>query len=209
METALATLQAQGSAGLSLREVARRLEVALPTLQRHFPTKDDLWRACIDEATREELGAALLEVTPDPSDEAPLLTAHVRALVGRSRRLPGLTAAILNDTSPGAGARLDYLEARARPVLARGRERIEQAVAEGRSRPVDVDVALALFAVGLTSLASSRAGLRRLFGIDLDDPAGAERFVAGLVDLLGHGLGPSRPPPRWAPADVPRGSPHR
>ncbi|HET9071096.1 MAG TPA: TetR/AcrR family transcriptional regulator [Acidimicrobiales bacterium] len=190
---ALATLQAEGAAGLSLRDVARRLDVTLPTLQRHFPTKDDLWRACVDEALRSALADAdaadaAAAAGGGTDGEAPWLTSHVRSLVARSSHLPGLTAAILNDSSPGGDERLEYLVRRAAPVLARGRGRIEEAIAAGRGRPVDVDVALALVTVGLTSLATSRVGLRRLFGIDLDDPAGAERFAAGLVDLLRHGL---------------------
>lgn len=201
VDAALATLQAEGAAGLSLREVARRLGVTLPTLQRHFPTKDDLWRACIDEA----LAVALA----DDDDEAVVarpegggtswLSIHVRSLVARSSRLPGLTAAILNDSSPGAGERLDYLVRRAAPALARGRGRLEEAIADGRSRPVDVDVALALIAVALPSLATSRAGLRALFGIDLDDPAGAERFADGVVDLLRHGLATPEAAPGSSP----------
>lgn len=194
VEAALATLQKEGSAGLSLREVGRRLGVTLPSIQRHFPSKDDLWRACVDQAMGEVLAERAAVDGAGPT-EAAWLAAHVRALTARSSRLPGLTAAILNDTSPGAANRLDYLVGRAEPVLARARGRIERAQLSGRVRPVDVEVVLALLVVGLTSMASSRSGLRRLFGIDLDDPAGAERFGDALVDLLRYGLAASPEPP--------------
>ncbi len=63
---ALRAVQANGSAGLTLREVARELGVSLPTLQRHFATKDDLWRACVDTAF-EHVGNDLAAGPPGPA----------------------------------------------------------------------------------------------------------------------------------------------
>ena len=198
VEAALATLQGEGSAGLSLRGVARRLGVTLPSIQRHFPTKDDLWRACVDLAVAE-VAAERATVEGSGPSELDWLVAHLWALTERTSRLPGLSSSILNDTSEGSGPRLDYLVARAEPVLGVSRSRLEAAQLAGRVRQVDPEVLLALIVVGLSSVASSRAGLRRLFGIDLDDPAGAERFVAAMVELLRHGLAPPSPARRGEP----------
>jgi len=210
IEAALGTLQEEGAAGLSLREVARRLGVTLPSIQRHFQSKDSLWRACVDRATSEVLVERANFDDAGPTEGA-WLAAHVRALTARSGRLPGLTAAILNDTSRGAEDRLDYLVTRAEPVLDRARERIERGQLAGRVRPVDVEVILALLAVGLTSMASSRSGLRRLFGIDLADAADAEHFAEALVDLLRHGLEatPGAPLPPSARVVPPNARAHR
>jgi TetR/AcrR family transcriptional regulator len=179
---ALDTLQTTGAAGLSLREVARRLGVSLPSVQRHFPTKDDLWRACVD--------VALADVYPagPTSGDGDRLIRHLQAQFGRRLKAGGLTAAILNDTEPGADGRLAYLTERARPIMDQARADVSAAVDAGVVRPVDPVVFVALVGIGLGSLASSRDGLRRLFGVDLDAPDQADRFAMALADLILHGL---------------------
>ncbi len=210
LAVALRAVQANGSAGLTLREVARELGVSLPTLQRHFATKDDLWRACVDAAF-EHVGNNLAAAPPPPvaaagdrtagarlvagassgpGTAAPVLAWHLRQQIERAARVPRLTAAMSNDFEAGADQRLDYLVDRAQPVLDRARALVDAAIAAGASRPVDVDVFLALVSLGLGSLASSQDGLRRLFGIDLTDDEQRQHYVDALADLLLYGLVP-------------------
>lgn len=180
---------------MALRDVARRLGVSLPTVQRHFATKDHLWRACVDASVERLLPAVGL--LPPGAGAAPgtprregALAGYLRRQIERAAVMPGLTAAMSNDTGPGAQERTAYLAERIAPFVAQGRSLMESAVTEGSIRAVDPQAFLALFGFGLGSLASSREGLRCLFGIDLDDPVQRDAFVTNITDLLLHGLLP-------------------
>ena len=199
---ALRAVQGNGSAGLALREVARRLGVSLPTVQRHFATRDDLWRACVDAALEgaltgalphEEQGEDAKAGAPEANRPGQGLERQIRFQLWRAATMPGFTAAMSNGSEPGSQERLDYLVERARPVLDRASALFDAAVESGRLRPADTQVVMALVALGLSSLASSREGLRRLFGIDLDDAGQREGFATSLTDILLYGLLPRGP----------------
>jgi AcrR family transcriptional regulator len=175
---ALQGVRASGAKGLALREVARLLGVSLPSVQRHFATREDLWRACVD--------AAMAEVSTNLSPVAGIEEA-LRAQVERSVTRPRFTAAMTQGAEP---ASIAYLLDRARPLVHRGRALVEDGIRAGALRPVDPTVVVALVGLGLGSLASSRAGLRQLHGIDLDDADQARRLVDGLADILLYGLLP-------------------
>jgi len=199
--TALRSVQANGPAGLALRDVARRLGVSLPTVQRHFATKDQLWRACVDaavEAVEPELGATEAAAAAGSSTPREALARHLRSQVERATRFPGLTAAMSNVTGPQEDEGLAYLVRRSRPVIDRSAALLRKAAARGTMRPVDVAAFLALVGLGLSSVASSRQGLRMLFDIDLDDPDAARGYVDALSDILLYGLLPRDDVPRGA-----------
>lgn len=183
MAVALESVQANGASGLNLREVARRLGVSLPSVQHHFATKDDLWRACVDKAMQEV-------PRPESSDlgSAGLVARLLERQFQRQRYMPGFTAAMSNDNEPGSEARMGYLAEQSRSVVGAWRAQLGAAMEDGLVRPVDPDAVLALMSLGVGSLASSREGLLRLFGIDLDDPARREAFVQAVADILLHGL---------------------
>ena len=186
IDTGLAAIQGNGWSGLGLRDVARQLGVSLPAVQRHFPTKDHLWRACVDRLAAERLAAQEADrPTGTPTDQ---LLAVLRAQFERSGLDRGLTTAMLHDRSDGAEARLDYLCRAVQPALGSGRRRLRAAVDAGVMRPVDVDIVLALLGIGLSSLANAGPALDRLLGIDLSDAAERERFAATLADILMYGL---------------------
>jgi AcrR family transcriptional regulator len=184
VDAALRTLADCGYPGLSLRGLARSLGVSLATVQRHFATKDDLWRAAIDAAL--PLPSGTDGATSRQPGHGP--GAELRNTVHRALTRPGVTAAVWNDTTPGASERLDHLTARAGAVLQEGRERLGAGIASGTLRPIDVNALLALVGLGITSVASSGDGLRRLFGIDIDDPTEQDRLADSLTDILLNGI---------------------
>lgn len=186
VERALDVIQANGWSGLALREVARHLGVSLPAVQRHFATKDALWRACVDRLVADRLASRPTESPDAPSKEG--LLAAVRTQLELPGLQLGLTAAMLSDRSEGAEERLDYLCDAVRPALAQARARIERAQQAGVVRPLDTEVLLALLSIGLGSLATGGSALRRLFGIDLDDPAEKDRLAAALGDIILSGI---------------------
>ncbi len=186
---ALVSLTGSGIAGLVLRDVARRLGVSLPTIQRHFPTKDDLWRACVDSVI-EELP---IRVDLDPNDLGDIGTqveVFVQQLVRRTALYPYTTAAMWNDDEPGSEERLGYLVSRVAPRVTVARNRFSVAVALGIFRDIDPDVFFALIGLGVSSLGRSKYPLQRLFGIDIEDEAERNAFSDALSELLLYGLLP-------------------
>lgn len=181
--TALAAIQDNGVAGLSLRDVARRLGVRLAAVQHHFATRDDLWRACVDRLLPSVLPGAGL-----PPDPGRTLRTHLRSQLERAAAYPGLTAAMWHDQEPGADRRQAYLLERCLPIVDAGRRQIEAAIEAGALRPVDPAILLALVSLGLSSLANAREPLAALFGIDLTDDRAHEAYVSGLTDILLNGL---------------------
>ena len=192
VESGLEAIQSDGWSGMALRDLARRLGVSLPAVQRHFPTKDDLWRACVDRLVAERLERRAEEVTDAaPADQ---LIAALRAQIERPSLEPGLTAAMLSDRSEGADERLAYLYRAVRPALDDARSRFNRAIEAGVMRPVDTDVVVALLGIGVSSLANAGPALRHLFGIDLDQDGQRDRFARTVADLLMFGLrGPAAP----------------
>lgn len=183
LDEAIRMLARGGYAGLSLRSLARSLGVSLATVQRHFATKDELWRAAVDQLVESRAGDA----TGERSAHAEL-TGQFRRVIATASRRPGITAAIWNDSAPGAADRLDYLSSRAVPALHTGRERLREAIEAGFARPVSIEALQALIGLGITSLASSPEALRRLFGIDVSDSEQLEALADGLADIVVNGV---------------------
>lgn len=184
---ALASLTASGAAGLVLRDVARRLSVSLATIQRHFRTRDDLWRACVDHVVEHQPftdGAAAAATVTDG------VSGFLRYLVNRTTQYPFATAALWNDEGAGAAERLEYLYSRMAPVIERARARFGVVTEAGAVRPIAPEVLFALLSLGVSSLGRSQGALRELFGVDLADDVARTAFADGVADLLLFGLLP-------------------
>jgi len=185
--TARRILSASGPEGLALRDVARRLDVSLATVQRHFPTKDELWRACVDAMLPGQPAPASRQAS-DASVLGAELVAQLHRQVGAIVSGSGVAAAMWHDTGRGAEQRLAYLSDRAGALVEGNRQRLRAAAAAGSLRPIDADVFLALVGLGVTSMVSEPEALRRLFAIDLDEPGQVERVANALADLLLNGV---------------------
>lgn len=192
---ALVSTTGSGMAGLVLRDVARRLGVSLPTIQRHFATKDELWRACVDAVMDDVPVRADLDPNV-PLDFNERVTEFLRNLINRTALYPHATAAMWNDADPGSDERLDYLAARMAPFVETARNRFSVAVGMNVFRDIDPDVFFALMVLGVSSLGRSKFALRRLFDIDLDNPEERETFSNALTDIFLNGL-------RTQPDDAP------
>jgi len=186
---ALVSLTGSGVAGLVLRDVARRLGVSLPTIQRHFATKDDLWRACVDSVIDD----VPIRIDLDSDEGSKIderVTQFLQQLVRRTALYPHATAAMWNDTEPGSDERLGYLVERMAPLVELARNRFSVANALGVFRDVDPNVFFALIVLGVSSLGRSKYPLQRLFGIDIEDEAVRDGFSNALADILLNGLRP-------------------
>ena len=193
VDTALRATAANGCHCLALRQVARDLDVSLATVQRHFATKDDLWRACIDTVLQE---ASPPDAAGNGADGVEAeLHGYLRAMIDRATVSPSATAAMWNDTRPGCDERIAYLVDKVRPRYEAYRHALEEAMANGGIRAIEPGAVLALVGLGITSMASAPVALRTLFDIDLDDERARDALAASLSDVLLHGMLPRIPAP--------------
>ena len=86
----------QGFHGTTTRQIAERAQVNEAILFRHFPQKEDLYWAVIEEKRREKLGREwLAEQLAAPADEKTVLTAVAVGLLERSAADTTLTRLLL------------------------------------------------------------------------------------------------------------------
>jgi AcrR family transcriptional regulator len=183
INAALDALAQGGYLGLTMRGVARSLDVSLTAVQNHFPTKDDLWRACIDH---------LVEATSAPPQvaETPTLIPLLEHALQRGSTRPGLLAAVLTDTAPGSAERIAYVAERSADILTNGAKRLIDLESTGLVRPVDHRAFQALLLIGIRSIGSSREAMSALFGYDLAESEQRSELALALADILANGLLP-------------------
>ena len=86
----------QGFHGTTTRQIAEQAQVNEAILFRHFPQKEDLYWAVIEEKRREKLGREwLAEQLAAPADEKTVLTAVAVGLLERSATDTTLTRLLL------------------------------------------------------------------------------------------------------------------
>jgi len=159
---------AEDGLDLPMREIARRADLGIATLYRHFPTRTDLIIATLAEhvaACRADMRAAL-----DEPDAWHALSGTIRHFAERQIRDRGLNEALFG-SHPAAVAFAEDRRAHARGL--------EQLVDRARrAGAVRAEVTTEDVRVGLTAIASFRA-LR---------PERAAPSVHRLVNLLLAGL---------------------
>ena len=151
-------LAAQG-ADVSLREVARAAGVGVGTLYRHFPTRDELIDAVLEDALSEFLDAADAAVAADDAwegftgflDDALRLQARNRGLrdvietgtLGREhaaelrRRIGGLIAQLVARAQAEGALRPDFSAADVAAILCAGDRVLELGDAASARRHLD------------------------------------------------------------------------
>lgn len=164
-----------------MRGVARDVGVSLASIQHHYPTKQDLWQACIGRVTTTGI-----ETTSD-GQQRPIAELF-QVMIERNAAAPGLFAAVLGDRSPGHEERLAYVASRVAERVEDGRNLVGGATELGLLREVDADAVLALIVLGIGSLGSSKAAAEHLFGFDLDDTDDRQRLANALTDIVLFGI---------------------
>lgn len=170
-----------GYGGMSVRGIARSLGVSLATVQHHFGTKAELWRAAVDHyfGAIEEHRSALPEAD---------LVDRIRMALEVSSERPGFFAALLGDRSPGADQRLDHLAQRFRDLFTEPNRLLADLQERGHARQVDPDVVQVLVAIGVGSIAGAPDAVRTIYGFDLTSSAERDRLAVALADIIGNGL---------------------
>ena len=160
---------------VQMRDVAARAEVGKPTLYRYFPSKEELFlevfKSGLDRLDAEVAAIRKDRDQPGRSLER-LLQALLNALGGQVAALRMLT----DDQSAVMRRWRNEFRRRRRPFVEAARTILEQGIASGDFRPVDLD------AVPSMLIAIVRGGL---IGTDR---LPRERFSAAMIDLVVHAL---------------------
>jgi TetR/AcrR family transcriptional regulator len=188
LEIAARQIGVHGFARTTFRGIAAEAGVSYGSVQHHFPTKKQLWSALVEEVLLPAHRASRPVSTEH--DIRRVLTEKVRARVEAAVLRPGLSAAILTDTSEGAEGRLRELASVLRPDREAEREMLRMAIAAGMVRGVDELAVMAIMGVALTTLSSAKPAMAALLDLDMDDAATRERLAEGIADILLLGLLP-------------------
>lgn len=183
IDAALDALADGGYRSLTMRGVARTVGVSLATIQHHFPTKDDLWRAAVDELSADAIER---RSNVDPRDLAGRLETFLEPGLGR----PGLLPALLDDRSPGNQERLAYLVARLADAADEPSKRMQEFEANGVIRAVDQRALFLLTTIGIGAIGGSADATRAIANFDLTTSDGRRRLARGLADIIGLGILP-------------------
>lgn len=131
LAVARAVVTEQG-ADASLRDIARRADVGMGTLYRHFPTRDALLEALLrDSFDAQTEHAVQLEMAPSSADA---LVAWLRATVGMAHQLRGVIAVMVAAIDAPDSA----LHASCVTMKAAGTRLLKRAQADGTAR-LDID----------------------------------------------------------------------
>jgi len=179
---------AEDGPDVSLDEIARRAEVGIRTLYRHFPHKGELVRAALDQSIAEDLAPAIDRAL---ADENPLrgLRALMEASMALASREQNTLAAAKNAGSLTADVSTVFYEA-----LARLAERAQQAgLLRDDLVPSDLHRIMAMLASVLWSIEPDSDGWRRYLALILDglSPHGASTLPPAVPLLR------SRRPGNW------------
>ncbi len=160
---------------VQMRDVAARAEVGKPTLYRYFPSKEELFlevfKSGLDRLDSEV--AAILKDRDQPTRSLErLLEALLSALGGQVAALRMLT----DDQSAVMRRWRNEFRRRRRPFVEAARTILEQGIASGEFREVDLEAVPSML-IGLV-----RGGL---IGADR---LPRERFAAAMIDLVVHAL---------------------
>lgn len=183
VDAALDALADGGYRSLTMRGVARAVGVSLATIQHHFPTKDDLWRASVDHINDDAIER---RSNVDPLDLVGRLETFLEPGLGR----PGLLPALLDDRSPGSDERLAYLAARLADAIDEPAKRMQEYEADGVIRAIDQRALFVLMTIGVGAIGGSADAARAIAGFDLTTADGRRRLARGLADIIGLGILP-------------------
>jgi AcrR family transcriptional regulator len=187
LQVARDAFTAKGFANASVSEICREACVSPPTLYYHFGNKEGLFEAVVEEALSLDVFCDLLrQAVAGSADPWARLRAYVCTYLARfpSHLLnPGLH---FQDTTQLTDISMRRLQAGLADIYRLTRELLEEGIAAGALREVDVEMAASCLMGTVDSFVRARVYL----GAEYD----AEQVAASIVELYGRGLAASNAP---------------
>jgi TetR/AcrR family transcriptional regulator len=187
LQIASRAIAERGFERTSIRGIANEAGVSMRTVQHHFPTKDDIWRALIDDVVVPE---TVSRVSQDAADIPDTVEREVALRIERAMTRPGLSAAVLTDTSKGARDRLEYVAAATAEMQRANLLTLRSHMDAGALRSMDPRSLAIAVSIGLACVSSAKTAVDVLYDVDLDDDAQRETLIQDITDLVLYGLLP-------------------
>lgn len=186
VRAALTLFSQKGFRGTTTREIARQAGVSEATIFKHFATKEILYSAIIDaKAQAEEVLVAAAEAA-GARDDAGVLTAVARTIVGRVEKDPAFMRLLLYSALEGHALSEMFFTTQVRRTHLFLAEYLASRVREGALRPVDPLLA----ARGFIGTVIHYLLIHELFGVPRPSHAGSAEVIALYVEIFLRGLRP-------------------
>ena len=173
----------KGFDGATLRDVAARVGVRVPSLYNHFDSKEALYAAVLERGIGPILETLGTWPVDDEQDRAELLAGTLRVLAQR----PNLPRLVLHETLAGGHHLRGMLQQWLGPVLLQAQKLVESGPAASRWEPDQLPhLVLAMYNVVVGYFAAAPL-YRDLDGTDLLSPEALQRqadFMQRLTSLL-------------------------
>jgi len=171
----------RGYAGTTLRDVAEAVDLRIPSLYNHFPSKEALYHAVLERGLRPVLDVLSRMLEGDEPPRSEDIIAQAMALLGERPKLPRL---IQHETLTGGERLTEMLRKWIEPVFSLAQRAMERVPSAHSWRPEQVPlVVLALYheIVGYFTIAPVYQALN---GVDLLSPEMLDRHTRFLSDLV-------------------------
>jgi len=173
----------RGFEGATLREVATRVGIRIPSLYNHFASKDALYAAVLERGIGPVLQTLAASAADDQQSRARILEETLGVLAER----PNLPRLVLHETLAGGRHLRSMLEAWLGPVLLQAQELVERGPAAEHWKPEQLPhLVLAMYNIVVGYFAAAPI-YRDLDGRDLLSPEALRRqadFMQRLTELL-------------------------
>lgn len=180
LDAALKHFALLGFEGATMREIAADAAVTHAVIRLHFGTKDDLWKAAVTLLFERFAGVmeGLAEAT-DPLAEA--ISRYVRYCAYHPEHVRIMIHESVGD-SDRLGWMVDHHIAPAHRAL---RPVLEAAMLNGRSPKVPIVSLIYMLSSAAQAPFMLGAEARRLYGVDVMDPAFVEQHVSAVLAVFG------------------------
>lgn len=181
LQKATKLFMTKGFANTSIREICAEAGVTAPVLYYHFDNKQGLFTAVVEDIlSLDGFCSSLRDAVAAFSDPWSKLQAYVRAYLTHyptDLLNPGLH---LNNSTQLDGASLRQLSSGIEAIYQLAKEILQEGIATGKFREVDVDTIAACLMGTIDSFVRARVYL----GAEYD----LEKVAECIVDLFKHGL---------------------
>jgi TetR/AcrR family transcriptional regulator len=189
LSIALQVFAERGFDGATTVEIARRAQVSQPLVHYHFDSKEDLWRAAVDQGFAP-LRAVYVGAAEEMRDIGTL--ARLKIMVRRVVRFAAEHQAIVHITiqeSVQKSPRLMWLVQQHVGPLQRELERLlEAGQQEGWAKPLPIPYVLDILLPATVSSFNTSAVSTEVYGMEMHTPEALETHADVLVEIFFQGL---------------------
>ncbi len=194
LDAALDLFVEKGFAATRAEEVAARAGVSKGTLFLYFQSKEELFKAVIQENISGRFQEWNVEFETFEGTSAEMLTYCMQVWWNRvgATKASGITKLMISEARNFPEITAFYQREVIEPGQDLLRRILERGIARGEFRPLDLDYAIYSIVAPMVFLIMSKHSMGACLARDMD--ISPERYIASQVDIILHGLGPVKAP---------------